>query len=380
MNRRERLMATLAGRPVDRPAVSFYEIGGFAVNPNDPDVFNIYNSPDWKPLLKLAEDETDLIRMRAPLLSPVDAACRRRYFQQRIWIEGRSRFTRTILRVTGREMTSLSRRDADIDTVWEIEHLLKDADDLRAFLELPEEALDMVPDVSNLLTSEREVGDRGLLMVEQEDPLCAAAQLFSMEDYLVTALCKQDLFDRLLDKLARPLYRRVKTIAHAFPGRLWRIYGPEYATEPYLPPTLFQRYVVGYTQPIIHLIHDSGGWARIHCHGRLSAVLPMIVGMGADAIDPVEPPPQGDVSLDFVRHRYGKNLVLFGNIEIAAIENLPPDQFESVVARTLREGTEGEGKGFVLMPSASPYGRTITPTTMANYQTMARLVREFRRR
>jgi hypothetical protein len=204
--------------------------------------------------------------------------------------------------------------------------------------------------------------------------------LFSMEDYLVTALCEQDLFDRLLDKLARPLYRRVAKIAKAFPGRLWRIYGPEYATEPYLPPTLFQRYVVGYTQPIIHLIHDSGGWARIHCHGRLSAVLPMIVSMGADAIDPVEPPPQGDVPLAFVRHRYGKNLVLFGNIEIAAIENLPPAQFESVVTCALREGTEGEGKGFVLMPSASPYGRTITPTTMANYQTMARLVREFRRR
>jgi len=238
----------------------------------------------------------------------------------------------------------------------------------------------MVPDVSNLLASEREIGDRGIVMVDQEDPLCAAAQLFSMEDYLVTALCEQDLFDRLLDKLAGPLYRRVDAIAHAFPGRLWRIYGPEYATEPYLPPTLFQRYVVGYTQPIIRLIHDSGGWARIHCHGRLSAVLPMIVGMGADAIDPVEPPPQGDVSLDFVRRRYGKNLVLFGNIEIAAIENLPPSQFESVVARTLREGTEGEGKGFVLMPSASPYGRTITPTTMTNYQTMARLVREFRRR
>jgi hypothetical protein len=380
MNRRQRLMATLAGQPVDRPAVSFYEIGGFAVNPNDPDAFNIYNSSDWKPLLKLAEDETDLIRMRAPILSPADARCRQRYFQQQTWIEGRSRFTWTTLRVAGREMTALSRRDADIDTVWEIEHFLKDADDLRAFLELPEEALDMVPDVSNLLTSEREVGDRGLVMVDQEDPLCAAAQLFSMEDYLVTALCEQYLFDRLLDKLAGPLYRRVAKIARTFPGRLWRIYGPEYATEPYLPPSLFQRYVVGYTQPIIRLIHDSNGWARIHCHGRLRAVLPMIVGMGADAIDPVEPPPQGDVPLAFVRQRYGKDLVLFGNIEIAAIENLPPDQFEWVVARTLREGTEGEGKGFVLMPSASPYGRTITPTTMANYQTMVRLVREFRRR
>lgn len=66
MTRRERLLATLRGEPVDRPAVSFYEIGGFAVDPTDPDPFNIYNSPSWQPLLQLAEEQTDLIRMRAP--------------------------------------------------------------------------------------------------------------------------------------------------------------------------------------------------------------------------------------------------------------------------------------------------------------------------
>ena len=41
MTRRERLMATLRGETVDRPAVNFYEIGGFLVNPDDPDEYNI---------------------------------------------------------------------------------------------------------------------------------------------------------------------------------------------------------------------------------------------------------------------------------------------------------------------------------------------------
>ena len=63
MNRRERLMATLSGKPVDRPAVNFYEIGGFKVDPSNPDKFNIYNDPSWKPLLDLAEENTDLTRM-----------------------------------------------------------------------------------------------------------------------------------------------------------------------------------------------------------------------------------------------------------------------------------------------------------------------------
>ena len=67
MTRRERLMATLRGEPVDRPAVNFYEIGGFRINPNDPDEFNVYNDPSWEPLLRLAEEQTDLIRMRNPV-------------------------------------------------------------------------------------------------------------------------------------------------------------------------------------------------------------------------------------------------------------------------------------------------------------------------
>ncbi len=51
MTRRERLIATLRGEPVDRPAVSFYEIGGFSINRDDPDAYNIYNAPSWQPLL-----------------------------------------------------------------------------------------------------------------------------------------------------------------------------------------------------------------------------------------------------------------------------------------------------------------------------------------
>lgn len=60
MTRRERLLATLRGEAVDRPAVSFHEIGGFIVNPDDPDEYNIYNSPSWQPLLKMAEEQTDI--------------------------------------------------------------------------------------------------------------------------------------------------------------------------------------------------------------------------------------------------------------------------------------------------------------------------------
>ena len=376
MTRRERLMATLRGEPVDRPAVNFYEIGGFQIDPSDPDDFNVYNDPSWQPLLQLAEEHSDLIRMRSPVKArshEVDLS----HHKIEEYIEDGCRFQRLTLKAGGRTLTSLTRRNPDVDTIWTIEHLLKNVDDLKAYLEVPNEVFAEEVDVTVLIEEDERLADRGIIMIDTEDPLCAAASLFSMEDFTVVALTEQKLFHQLLEKLSRHIYTRTEETARTFPGHLWRIYGPEYATEPYLPPRLFKEYVVRYTGPMVETIQKYGGFARIHCHGRIRAVLDDIVGMNPTAIDPVEPPPQGDIELSEVRRRYGSELVFFGNIEFADIEHAEPAQFEKIVAKTLKDGTNDEGKGFVLMPSSAPINRTISSRIMTNYETMVRLATNF---
>jgi len=377
MTRRERLMATLCGAPVDRHAVNFYEIGGFQIDPSDADEFNVYNDPSWQPLLELAEEHTDIIRMRSAAKHrshQLDAGgARGEFFKTEKYVKDGCRFNRVTLNVAGRTMTSLTRRGPDLDTVWTLEHLLKSTDDLKAYLELPDEVFAEQVDVTPLIEEDTKLGDRGIVMVDTEDPICAAAYLFSMEDFTVIALTEQKLFHRLLEKLSRHISARTQATAEGFPGHLWRIYGPEYATEPYLPPQLFREYVVRYTGPMVETIQKAGGFARIHCHGRIRAVLDYIVEMGPTAIDPIEPPPQGDVELSYVRQKYGGELVLFGNIEYADIENAEPAKFEKIVEKSLEDGTSGDGKGFVLMPSSAPIGRKITSRIMTNYETMVRL-------
>lgn len=373
LTRRDRLMATLRGQPVDRPAVSFYEIGGFTIDRRDPSPFNIYNSPDWAPLLDLAEGKTDLIRMASPARRPRVPGLAEELIASETTLKGGSQYTRTTFRIAGRELTSLARRDPAIHTTWTLEHLLKDTDDLKAYLQLPDALFEHDIDIAPLAAQEKAVGEGGIVMVDTGDPMCAAAALFSMEDYTVLALTEPALFHKLLQKIAGPLWRETEETSSLFPGHLWRIYGPEYASEPYLPPALFEEYVVRYTGPQIRAIQAHGGFARLHCHGRLGNILSLIAGMGVDGLDPVEPPPQGDMTLRDVRRKVGAQMVLFGNLEVSDIEILPPREFEKKVRQALKEGTEGEGRGFVLMPSASPYGRTISPNTLDNYRTMVRL-------
>jgi hypothetical protein len=373
MNRRERLLATLQGRPVDRPAVSFYELNGLDENPHDPDPLNIFSDPSWKPLIDLAREKTDRIVIRGVAMREIAPDPLGPLAHDETWYDKGSLHTRRSVRVGSRTLTMQTRRDPDVNTIWTTEHLLKHLDDLDAFLTLPEFASSDVPDPTDFLATEAALGDTGIAMIDTPDPLCLAALLFDLGEYTVIALTERERFHRLLERFAALLMPKTEAVARALPGRLWRIYGPEFAAAPYLPPALFREYVCRYVRPMIDVIHRSGGYARVHSHGRLKGILDDIVAMGADAIDPIEPPPQGDVELSMVREKYGRQLVLFGNLEIADIENLPTDQFAEKVKRALHEGTSGPGRGFVLMPSASPYGRRLSTRTLNNYETMVKM-------
>ncbi|MCK5851359.1 MAG: hypothetical protein KAH23_10630 [Kiritimatiellae bacterium] len=374
MNRRERLMATLRGEQVDRPPVSFYELNGLDENPDDNDPFNIYSHPSWQPLIELTREKTDRIVMRSAsydsvLPNPIEALSK----TETHLCDG-SRFTVNSISAGGRVLTSRTRRDLDVNTVWTEEHLLKSVDDLKAFMQIPVPSQDGEIDPVAVTDAENALGDTGIVMINTPDPLCLAASLFNMAEYTVIALTEQSLFHQLLEYFASTLLPKTEAVSKALPGRLWRIFGPEYASPPYLPPYLFREYVCHYVEPMIKAIQRYGGYARIHSHGKLSAILDDIVGMGADGLDPIEPPPQGDVELAFVRKQFGKEMVLFGNLESSDIENLPTEQFSEKVKRALAEGTSGSGRGFVLMPSSCPYGRELSPLALENYIKMIEIV------
>lgn len=376
MTRKERLMATLRGEPVDRPAVCFYELDGYTQDENNPDVFNVYNHPSWKPLLQLVREKTDRIVMcQVPFVRPASEVDKRTkiisYFDE----EGRKHEV-TELQADGCTLRKHTRRDREVDTEWILEHLIKNQEELEAWINLPDEELGM-PDYRGVYDAEKNLGDSGIVMLDTEDAICALADLLGMENFMIFAMTEPELTERALDKIQAGLVKKVARIAADLPGYLWRIYGPEYACAPYLPPRLYEKYVVGYDKQFIDIIHKSGGYVRIHQHGRQRDILDYTVMTGCDGIDPIEPEPLGDISLLEVRKKYGRDLVLFGNLEIRDIELLPPEEFEKIVIRTIREGTFGEGRGFVLMPSASPLGRELAKNTLNNYRKIVEVMDGF---
>ena len=373
MTRRERLMRTFAGKTVDRPAVSFYEIDGFTQNPQNTDPFNIYSDPSWQPLLTLAREKSDVIASTGTSVLDNNKTVNiipEEYIESNTKDIGDRRITEINVCCKDRILTAQSVREKDIDTVWTTEHLLKNADDLKAWLELPLPELRGEVETKKIFDLEKKIGDTGCIMLNTPDPLCVIAPLFEMGTYTITALTEQDLFVKALDKSLAFLEWKVEMISSALPGRIWRIVGPEYASPPYLPPELFNKYVTKYAGRLVEIIHNNNGYARLHSHGNLGEILDYIAETGCMGLDPIEPPPQGDVELSYVKKHYGKDMVLFGNLEASDIENLPNEKFREKVKRAISEGTTGEGRGFVLMPSACPYGRKLSATAMKNYEVM----------
>ena len=272
MTRRERLMATLKGLPVDRPAVNFYELNGLDQNPSNPDPFNIYSDPSWAPLIDLTREKSDRIVMRVPQFvypkQPLDERCHVNEFTD----EKGALHRITEINADGRILRSHTRREKDQDTTWSLEHLLKDEADLQAWLDLPSRESG-IGDFSGILETEAALGETGIVMIDYSDALGIVAGMFSMEDYTVLALTEPELMRRALDRVQERLLREAEDVAGNLPGRLWRIVGPEYAAPPYLPPRLYEEYVTRYDKELVEIIHRHGGYARIHQHGRSKDIL-----------------------------------------------------------------------------------------------------------
>jgi len=138
-------------------------------------------------------------------------------------------------------------------------------------------------------------------------------------------------------------------------GPFWHFNGVERACPPMMGPRQWEEWVVPYDGAVMRLIkeRDPQNLIHVHCHGRVGTLLRSFREMGVDSVDPVEPPPQGDITMAGARERVGPDMTLFGNIQFLDMERATPDEIETLVRRAIEEG----GPRVWLHPSATPHER-----------------------
>jgi len=371
MNSRERLLTVLAGQKPDRVPISTYELVGY----NSMAWEN--NDPSYTKLMDIIREKTDCICMwnPTPQVTSQGQNCSQIMsapFMEtatpiNITVDERREANAVITHYTAHtprgDLSMTNKVLDDVHTIWITEHWCKNLGDVDKALSVP-----FVPiryDFTDYARIKDEVGDYGIIMSSIPDPLCLAAELMEFGEYTIWAMTETEHFARTIEVLHGRLMENLRNMLDAQVVDLCRIYGPEYATPPYLPPRFFQQFVVPYVKEITTLVHSRGAKVRLHCHGKINRVLDLIKETGVDAIDPCESPPDGDIALADIKVRIGDQVSIFGNVQLKLLELASAKE----VTRTVIECMDAakSGGGYVIMPTAAPINTPLEKKTEENY-------------
>jgi len=358
MTSRERLLCVLNGKTPDRVPVSTYELVGY-------DTKNFCNTePSYGELM-------DYIRRKADCIAMWDAMSNRRLAASAYPVDVKVKEskikdgyeTKKSVRIGNKTLTCASRCFDGVYTVWETEPWCKNLDDVDTMLSIPYEPVKY--DVSDYARIKEEVSDNGIIMPSLSDPAHTAMSMMEFSESLLWVMTETDHFAKAVDILHERIMENLRRELDVVVCDLYRICGPEYMTPPLLPRWCFERFMFPYVKDMVELIHSKGGKVRIHCHSNIGTLTDLLEKTGTDSIDPCEGPPDGDIEFFELKKRIGKNVTLFGNIELKLLENGTESEVREETRRIIEVG-KPDGR-FVIMPTAAPINVPLSKRTQANY-------------
>jgi len=249
------------------------------------------------------------------------------------------------------DLTTTDKHRPGIATSWYTEPLVKTVEDAEALLSVPYEFVP--PDLSPALQYIEKVGERALAEANISTPLVSVSRLMHFDQFLLWCAAERDLIHRLISTMAERVRLGLEYVLAAGLGPCFWMGGSEQATPPMMSPAMYDDFVVRYDAPLMDLIHQHGGLVHVHCHGKVRGILDRLVAMGVDLLDPIEPPPDGDVTMAEARELTKGKITLLGNIEFRELEFASPSRIRELVRTAIREA----GERMVLYPSATPIER-----------------------
>ncbi len=246
-----------------------------------------------------------------------------------------------------------------------VEHLLKTGEDIEKYLSVQCEP-DQV-DLAPVKEFYEKLGDHGLAYVSYRDPMYIVASKFDYEDF--TIRCIQDLatIKHLVDREFERIRAELAATLPQAEGYDFLFYtgGPELATPPMLPPHVFRELVTPYHKELVGMIHEAGHLVAIHCHGRVREVMDDFLEIGIDMLEPMEPPPQGNIALDEAFEYVNGRLCLTGYIQDQDLYTAKPGEMRAKV-EAIREIVGGRS-GYMMTNTATPFLEQPPPQFVRNY-------------
>jgi len=359
MNPRERLLAALRGQPVDRVPLVL-EGFHFAFRRQ----IEQHPDPGRREIARRAHDALVYYvdfpsHVNRYLVTPTQ--CIRTVRQEQG--SGIVRTTSQLSTPLG-PLTAIVEENAYSDTTWTVRYPVETRRDIEAIRsvawELPKDLA--APDLTALPLDWQE---RAILQTKVSSPFVCVAGMMPYQMFL--QLCATDL--PLIEELTAQCTDRILDVLdHLFaaPGieYLW-MGGCEWLTPPMASPRLYETLVQPYEERIIAKAHQHGAICHIHCHGRVRSTIGLVLARGGDFFEPMEPPPDGDLTMAEGKSLAKGEVTLGGNVEARILVRADADAVEAAT----RLAFEGGKERMVLQTTAGPL-QAMTPRMIQNYHRM----------
>jgi hypothetical protein len=236
----------------------------------------------------------------------------------------------------------------------EREYYVKDAADLKKILLLEYEPYPVaLKEYENALNF---IGDDGIVMFGISHPAYMLYNLTGSETLGYLLYDAPELVQEVTALFAKRMYNHVKAVIDAgiasYGPFVMAYVGPELLIPPLVSFDMFEKLVYDMDKPYLDLIKNAGGYVWVHCHGKVGKIISRFADMGVDVLNPIEPPPMGDCTIEQALQEAQGRITLEGNIEINDLLNQDEEYIRGFLENTVKKAYEYTDGRFILCPSA----------------------------
>nr|MDO8113088.1 uroporphyrinogen decarboxylase family protein [Candidatus Sigynarchaeota archaeon] len=142
-----------------------------------------------------------------------------------------------------------------------------------------------------------------------------------------------------------------------------------YKGRPFFSPRMMEELVYPYYQRVVEAAHKRGVKVLLHSCGNIMDLVPTLVKIGFDGLNPIEPTAGMDIFE--MKRKYGDRITLIGNVSPQDLATGTADYIAAYTRRLLREVAPGGGYILASGHSINPYVKK------ENYLAMLGVVKQY---
>ncbi len=373
MTPRERFLHTVGGKKTDRVPLDLLGFNGH----NSPTVDGFIDFPSYQEVF-LSNDPgraeiQERIQAQTTIQYPIHSRVNRylvtppQRIQETVVKHSASEIIihRTVDTPKGPLMAIVSRDKNNIETIWTQKYPVETREDLKKIASIPWELPEHLQPPASSIFQDDPPG-RHVYYTYVSSPFVCVAGLMKFEQFLMWAVTEIALIDELVE-LCTERILKVLDVLLPQPGIdvVW-MGGSEWLLPPMGSPEMYRKYVHEPEQRIIRKVQEAGVFCQIHCHGKVKNTIQQVIERGADLFEPVEPPPDGDITLKEAKALSQGKMTLVGNIEAHLLINGTTNEIRDAVAAAFEGGKER----MILSQSAALTEPVLTRKAVENLHTM----------